>query len=174
MEQLIRKQEGEPFVAPSMREIPLAENSEAFAFAEKLFAGGFAMVILLTGGGTPPRVWRLPCGAVHHRDPNRAPRAGGARTRNRGRRAPEFALVPGVFHRTHHHRSARGVRHSSHDGAFPPEDGFSGKRGGAARQAVDCTCGEKTVAGDGRRIHVACVPAARFGSARLWPRIPPG
>jgi len=52
MELLIRKQEGEPFVAPSMREIPLAENSEAFAFAETLFAGGFDMVILLTGVGT--------------------------------------------------------------------------------------------------------------------------
>ena len=52
MEQLIRKQGGEPFVAPSMREIPLAENSAAFAFAEKLFAGGFDMVILLTGVGT--------------------------------------------------------------------------------------------------------------------------
>jgi uroporphyrinogen-III synthase len=52
MEQLIRKQGGEAFVAPSMREIPLAENSEAFAFAELLFAGGFEMVILLTGVGT--------------------------------------------------------------------------------------------------------------------------
>ena len=52
MEQLILKQEGEPFVAPSMREIPLADNTEAFAFAERLFAGGFDMVILLTGVGT--------------------------------------------------------------------------------------------------------------------------
>ena len=52
MEQLIRKQGGEPFVAPSMREIPLAGNEEAFAFAERLFAGGFEMVILLTGVGT--------------------------------------------------------------------------------------------------------------------------
>jgi len=52
MEQLIRKQGGEPFVAPSMREIPLADNSEAFAFAERLFAGEFEMVILLTGVGT--------------------------------------------------------------------------------------------------------------------------
>ena len=52
MEQLIRKQEGEPFVAPSMREIPLADNTEAFAFAERLFAGAFEMVILLTGVGT--------------------------------------------------------------------------------------------------------------------------
>jgi uroporphyrinogen-III synthase len=52
MRQLIAKQGGEPFVAPSMRELPLAENPEAFAFAERLFAGGFDMVILLTGVGT--------------------------------------------------------------------------------------------------------------------------
>jgi len=37
-----------------MREIPLEENSAAFAFAEKLFAGGFDMVILLTGVGHAP------------------------------------------------------------------------------------------------------------------------
>ena len=49
---LIRKQGGEPFVAPSMREAPLADNAGAFAFAERLFAGGFEMVILLTGVGT--------------------------------------------------------------------------------------------------------------------------
>jgi uroporphyrinogen-III synthase len=52
MEQLILKQQGAPFVAPSMREIPLADNSEAFAFAERLFQGAFEMVILLTGVGT--------------------------------------------------------------------------------------------------------------------------
>jgi uroporphyrinogen-III synthase len=52
MEQLILKQQGVPFVAPSMREIPLADNSEAFAFAERLFRGEFEMVILLTGVGT--------------------------------------------------------------------------------------------------------------------------
>ncbi len=52
MEQLIRNQGGEPFVAPSMREVPLAENDPAFAFAERLFAGEFDLVILLTGVGT--------------------------------------------------------------------------------------------------------------------------
>jgi uroporphyrinogen-III synthase len=52
MRQLIAKQGGEAFVAPSMREIPLADNSEAFSFAERLFAGGFDMVVLLTGVGT--------------------------------------------------------------------------------------------------------------------------
>jgi uroporphyrinogen-III synthase len=52
MEGLIRKQGGEPFVAPSMREVPLAENEDAFLFAERLFAGKFDMMILLTGVGT--------------------------------------------------------------------------------------------------------------------------
>src|ERR1041384_4473945 len=49
---LIRSQHGEPFVAPSMREAPLEHNQEAFRFAEKLFAGGFDMIVLLTGVGT--------------------------------------------------------------------------------------------------------------------------
>jgi uroporphyrinogen-III synthase len=52
MEQLIAKQGGIAFVAPSMREIPLADNAEAFAFAERLFADAFDMVVLLTGVGT--------------------------------------------------------------------------------------------------------------------------
>jgi uroporphyrinogen-III synthase len=52
MAQLIRNQQGEPFVAPSMREVPLDRNEEAFHFAEKLFAGSFDMMVLLTGVGT--------------------------------------------------------------------------------------------------------------------------
>jgi uroporphyrinogen-III synthase len=52
MAQLIRNQQGEPFVAPSMREVPLDRNEEAFQFAAKLFAGGFDMMVLLTGVGT--------------------------------------------------------------------------------------------------------------------------
>lgn len=52
MAHLIRNRQGEPFVAPSMREVPLAENDEALRFAERLFAGEFEMVILLTGVGT--------------------------------------------------------------------------------------------------------------------------
>ena len=52
METLIRNQKGEPFVAPSMRETPIERNEEAFEFAERLFAGAFDMVILLTGVGT--------------------------------------------------------------------------------------------------------------------------
>src|SRR5439155_23544655 len=50
--QLIRNQQGDPFVAPSMREAPLDRNDDAFQFAEKLFGGGFDMVVLLTGVGT--------------------------------------------------------------------------------------------------------------------------
>src|SRR5258707_1080742 len=52
MAELIRKQGGEPFVAPSMREVPVEENAPVFAFAERLFAGEFDMMILLTGVGT--------------------------------------------------------------------------------------------------------------------------
>ncbi|MGH9720485.1 MAG: uroporphyrinogen-III synthase [Bryobacteraceae bacterium] len=52
MAQLIRMRQGEPFVAPSMREAPLDRNEEAFAFAEKLFVGHFEMLVLLTGVGT--------------------------------------------------------------------------------------------------------------------------
>ena len=52
MAELIRRQGGKPFVAPSMREVPLEENHEAFAFASELFAGKFDMMILLTGIGT--------------------------------------------------------------------------------------------------------------------------
>src|SRR3954470_411267 len=52
MATLIRKQGGDPIVAPSMREMPLESNQEAFAFAERLFAGEFEMIILLTGVGT--------------------------------------------------------------------------------------------------------------------------
>jgi len=48
IERLIRGQGGEPFVAPSMREVPLADNPEAFQFAERLFRGEFEMMILLT------------------------------------------------------------------------------------------------------------------------------
>src|SRR5580693_5344187 len=52
MATLIRKQGGEPFVAPSMREVPLERHEEAFAFADGLLRGEFDSVILLTGVGT--------------------------------------------------------------------------------------------------------------------------
>lgn len=50
--ELIRRQQGDPFVAPSMREAPLENNEPAFQFAERLFRGEFDMMILLTGVGT--------------------------------------------------------------------------------------------------------------------------
>ncbi|HVN04917.1 MAG TPA: uroporphyrinogen-III synthase [Bryobacteraceae bacterium] len=49
--ELIRRHGGDPVVAPSMREAPLTQNEEAFRFAERLFAGEFDMMILLTGVG---------------------------------------------------------------------------------------------------------------------------
>ncbi len=49
---LIRKQGGEAYVAPSMREVPIDRNAHAFAFADRLFAGGFEALVLLTGVGT--------------------------------------------------------------------------------------------------------------------------
>jgi len=52
IEKLIRARGGDPFVAPSMREIPLQDNPQAFAFAARLFAEEFDMMILLTGVGS--------------------------------------------------------------------------------------------------------------------------
>ena len=52
MAKLIASYGGEAIVAPSMREVPLESNMEALAFARKLFAGGFDLVIFLTGVGT--------------------------------------------------------------------------------------------------------------------------
>jgi len=51
MAELIRLQDGQPFVAPALREVPLQENPAVFAFAEQLYAGRFDMVIFLTGVG---------------------------------------------------------------------------------------------------------------------------
>jgi uroporphyrinogen-III synthase len=43
---------GVPISAPSMREVPLASNTEAAAAAQALIAGAFDIVVLLTGVGT--------------------------------------------------------------------------------------------------------------------------
>jgi len=51
MVKLIANHGGEAIVAPSMREVPLESNTEALAFARALFAGGFDVVIFLTGVG---------------------------------------------------------------------------------------------------------------------------
>lgn len=49
--ELIRIQGGEPLVAPALIEVPIEENEEAFAFADRLYTGEFDMVIFLTGVG---------------------------------------------------------------------------------------------------------------------------
>jgi len=58
IERLIRSQGGVPCVAPSMREVPLEDNPQAFNFAARLLqpggdfdTGGFDMIIFLTGVG---------------------------------------------------------------------------------------------------------------------------
>jgi uroporphyrinogen-III synthase len=52
MAKLILNYGGSAIVAPSMREVPMESNTEALAFARALGAGGFDMVIFLTGVGT--------------------------------------------------------------------------------------------------------------------------
>jgi len=52
MAALIRKQGGDPFVAPSMREVPLESQTEVFGFAAELLRGNFDGVVFLTGVGT--------------------------------------------------------------------------------------------------------------------------
>ena len=52
LSKLISTYGGEPVVAPSMREVPLESNTEALAFAGKLFVGEFDAVIFLTGVGS--------------------------------------------------------------------------------------------------------------------------
>jgi len=51
MAELIRKQGGDPVIAPAMREVPL-EDSGVLEFARRLLAGEFDMMVLLTGVGT--------------------------------------------------------------------------------------------------------------------------
>lgn len=48
---LVTKQGGVPVSAPSLREIPLADNPEARSFAARLVAGDFDVVIFETGVG---------------------------------------------------------------------------------------------------------------------------
>ena len=48
---LIENNGGIAVVAPALREVPVEDNTEAFAFAERLEAGDFDMMIFLTGVG---------------------------------------------------------------------------------------------------------------------------
>ena len=52
MADLIRKHGGEAVEAPALREVPIGDNPEALAFADRLVAGEFDLVIFLTGVGT--------------------------------------------------------------------------------------------------------------------------
>ncbi len=51
METLIRKQGGDPFVAPSMREAPIEEAESVFTACRPLFHGDIDLMICLTGVG---------------------------------------------------------------------------------------------------------------------------
>jgi len=50
--ELIRRYGGDPIIAPSMREVPLSQNSAALDFVRQLEAGKIDIVIFLTGVGT--------------------------------------------------------------------------------------------------------------------------
>ena len=52
MAELIRRYDGVPLVAPSMREVPLSENRAVLELVPRIEAGGFEMLILMTGVGT--------------------------------------------------------------------------------------------------------------------------
>ena len=52
MAKLIARHGGNPLVAPSLREVPLENNTEALDFAKLLMAGDVDLLILLTGVGT--------------------------------------------------------------------------------------------------------------------------
>ena len=52
MAELIRRYDGEPIVAPSMREVPLSENRAALDLLPQIEAGSFDILILMTGVGT--------------------------------------------------------------------------------------------------------------------------
>jgi uroporphyrinogen-III synthase len=51
MAKLIRTYGGEPFVVPSMREVPLESNTQALEFSDHLLAGKIDLVIFFTGVG---------------------------------------------------------------------------------------------------------------------------
>ncbi len=51
MEQAIRHYGGEPFVAPSVKEIPFEQHDAVYAWAERLFDNEFNLLVLMTGTG---------------------------------------------------------------------------------------------------------------------------
>ena len=52
MARLLERHGCQPISAPSMREVPLADQHEAFAFGQKLLGGEVDVMVLLTGVGT--------------------------------------------------------------------------------------------------------------------------
>jgi uroporphyrinogen-III synthase len=56
---LIERYGGQPLVAPALREIPLEDHTEVLQFGDRLMAGHFEMIILLTGVGTSTMVETL-------------------------------------------------------------------------------------------------------------------
>jgi uroporphyrinogen-III synthase len=52
MVRLLERHGCEALSAPSMREVPLSDQHEAFAFGDQLLAGGCEILLLLTGVGT--------------------------------------------------------------------------------------------------------------------------
>jgi uroporphyrinogen-III synthase len=63
MAELIRRHGGEPLVAPSMREVPISENSAPLGLFQEIEASQIDLVILLTGVGTRTMVDAL---AIHY------------------------------------------------------------------------------------------------------------
>ncbi|MDP9055038.1 MAG: uroporphyrinogen-III synthase [Acidobacteriota bacterium] len=51
METLIRREGGNPFIAPSVEERALEDHSEALDFIDRLHAGEFDLVVCMTGAG---------------------------------------------------------------------------------------------------------------------------
>ena len=51
MEILIRRFDGDPFVAPSVRERPVEANEHVFQWADELIAGKFELAVFMTGVG---------------------------------------------------------------------------------------------------------------------------
>lgn len=51
MRSLIERHGGEPFVAPSMQEVPLDQNTAVFRFLDELQAGRIDVVVFMTGVG---------------------------------------------------------------------------------------------------------------------------
>jgi uroporphyrinogen-III synthase len=51
METLIRREGGDPFVAPSVQERALDDHREVLGFVERLHAGEFDLVVCMTGAG---------------------------------------------------------------------------------------------------------------------------